>query len=63
MRISEKLGLKPMKKGKLKKYFVDISSLVIYAENEDEAWEKAQQMYMDGTALLDEIELSGVHEW
>ena len=45
------------KKKKLKKYFVDISRLVIYAENADEAWDKAQQMYMDGTALLDEIEL------
>ena len=51
------------KEKKLKKYFVDISSIVIYAENADDAWEQAQEMYQDGTALLDEIELGNVVEW
>tara|TARA_R100001443_G_scaffold116669_1_gene137956 strand:- start:2530 stop:2691 length:162 start_codon:yes stop_codon:yes gene_type:complete len=51
------------KEKKLKKYFVDISSLIIYAENADQAWDIAMEMYQDGTALLDEIELNSVSEW
>lgn len=47
----------------IKRYFVDLTSLIVYAKDQDEAWDKANEMYQNGTALLDEIELSCIEEW
>lgn len=47
----------------VKRYFVDIQSIEVFAKNSDSALDKINNMYHDGTSLLDEIEITGVHEW
>jgi hypothetical protein len=46
----------------VKRYFVDLSSLEVYAKNQNEAWDKAWDMYQNGS-ILSEIELSCIEEW
>ena len=38
----------------VKRFFVDLSSLEVYAKNQDRAWDKAWNMYQDGS-ILNEI--------
>ena len=47
----------------IRRYLVDISSVEVFAKDSDSAWDKVSEMYQDGTTLLDEVELTGVHEW
>lgn len=51
------------KQKKLNRYFVDISSIEIFAKDSNEALGKALDMYEDGTALLDAIEITNVERW
>ena len=46
----------------VKRYFVDLSSLEVYAKNQNKACDKAWDMYQDGS-ILNEIELSCIEEW
>ena len=39
----------------VKRYFVDLSSLEVYAKNQNKAWDKAWDMYQDGIDL-DKVE-------
>ena len=39
----------------VKRYFVDLSSLEVYAKNQNRAWDKAWDMYQDGIDL-DKVE-------